>query len=224
MRGLLSGVAALSTSQQVDRLSPAPSITKWSREENFRPISVSNVTSFYQGRQVRDVSFLFDDHYKFGRRLTVAAHGTLTDAGYAVIRRLDDSFYTGTEYAYYLSDTMHVDFRDYDSVRLLICHAGHGGESGFAADFATATGVPTKSYIGEVATNGLVERYVNLTAAENIVFGAPLTTDKLNQALRGLQNQGKTIFSVIKNRADIPYRPVYFDKYGLETASVLSPE
>jgi RHS repeat-associated protein len=93
----------------------------------------------------------FDDSYKGGSRITLMGHGSGSPGEYLLTA--GDGVFVDAKGLVSLAEKNKISFKDYDSVRLLICHSAESGANGmssFAQQFSNTVELPVKAFVGEV--------------------------------------------------------------------------
>jgi RHS repeat-associated protein len=99
--------------------------------------------------RVGEGAISFEDVYKGGRRLNFFAHGSKPLPGQSSEIGVNGVRW-GAKRLYSEAQKQGIDFDQFDSVRVLACYSGNGGENSFAANLGRLTKKQTKGYIGTV--------------------------------------------------------------------------
>ncbi|WP_404940878.1 RHS repeat-associated core domain-containing protein [Pseudomonas sp. GW101-3H06] len=91
----------------------------------------------------------FEDIYKGNRRLNFFAHGNKPSPGQSSKIGVNGELWDAAR-LYSEAQAQGIDFKQFDSVRILACYSGNGGVNSFAANINKLTNKPTKGYIGTV--------------------------------------------------------------------------
>lgn len=179
--------------------------------------------------QVQDQIYMFEDAYNKGRRLNIAGHGIEVDSGKFDIYVREEKLSThvmgkkitlpnalGTKEITWDARKLYselinkgVDFHQYDSIRLIMCHSAEGSSS-FAAHFSKLTNRPVKGFIQPVTGSFEPGSMLNLF---NDAKSAGLTNDLKNMFAqkRSFRVEKSGFMAAGTKEVTIPiYRPEWF--------------
>jgi len=217
--GIISGISVLGPLMKANRqmLSDTVITTFGRSERDFRHLSQSGVIADFNGQQMEEINFTFVDLYKKEQtRLNIHGHGFIpAGRSSALMQSGKESVFTPEALAKYLRENKRVNFRDYDTARLIMCHSAEGMEDSFAARFARETRLPTKGFIGTVQVETPVQGFVNLTDRGNMGGADPWTDIELNENINAYRNN-VSLFTMVKqnHRSWRNYQSVIFDANG----------
>ncbi|MBV6752496.1 hypothetical protein KV580_19425 [Pseudomonas chlororaphis] len=92
---------------------------------------------------------LTQESFKGGKRLTFNAHGAIPPGEESALMRVGENF-IGPAEAIDLARNLGYDIKNYDYVRLIMCHSADGGNASFAQTLSTLTRKPVKAFIGKI--------------------------------------------------------------------------
>lgn len=157
--GALGESAEVAGTGAIGGLGSVGTVTTWGGGEldNIQALGVTAHTT------LNSLAFAFEDTYKGKPRLNITLHGNPPPDGESAKILLARTkgpkgeiqyfWYSGAEFADFLRH-QGFDFSDYQSARLIVCHSAEGGSRSLASQFATATGLRTKGFVGTVASSG----------------------------------------------------------------------